>query len=72
MVKITHQGREFSVLMLHIICVLNNATTTHIHVFVIMSVGLPTAPCVHSTSNVSRALQIFELTIEFVKVKENY
>ena len=31
-----------------------------------------TAPYVHSTSNVWRALQIFELTIEFVKVKENY
>ena len=34
--------------------------------------GCSTAPYVHSTSNVLRALQIFELTIEFVKVKENY
>ena len=34
--------------------------------------GCSPAPYVHATSNVWRALQIFELTIEFVKVKENY
>ena len=65
MVKITQcQGRE--------VCVLITLIWVMASCEVMLVSESSTAPYVHSTSNVLRALQIFELTIEFVKVKENY